>query len=183
MDPCGNRAALTPQGAKGLQSRTLSPLLPSTQETPQHRPRCAVKGQQRATQYHGGVRLFFFFERGVKCAKKKKPLQMMTTLHSPTCAPGEEGTGPGGEAACTSSCPWEMPSAPLTLQGAAQFTPALCSFPRVMPSQTTRPVCHHPLCLAQLLAHHAKWVLQGVEKGHAQEGASKATYLPRWGFK
>lgn len=60
MDPCGNRAALTPQGAKGLQSRTLSPLLPSTQETPSTDPAVQSKGSKGQHSTMEGSGYFFF---------------------------------------------------------------------------------------------------------------------------
>lgn len=105
------------------------------------------------------------------------PLKMM--LQPPACAPGEEGTGLGGEAACASSCP-QHPSP-------CEGLPSSRSFPTAVPPLTTRPGWHLPhgrgclslpQCLAQLSAHHTEWVLQGVEKGHVQaqgEGATKGT--------
>lgn len=197
MGPRRNQAALTPQGAKGLQSRTLSPLSLAPRRPPaQPSPPlgltllCSHRAAKGAAVPRGSQ--VDLFERGVKCAKKM-PLKMM--LQSPTCAPGGGGDRTWGEAACASSCPREMPSASLTLRGAAQLMPTLRPFPGVMPLLTTRPgchlprggggLCHYPPRLAQLLACHTKGMLQGVEKGHAwaRGGATKATPLPRGDFQ
>lgn len=93
MGPRRNQAALTPQGAKGLQSRTLSPLSLAPRRPPaQPLPPlgltllCSHRAAKGAAVPRGSQ--VDLFERGVKCAKKM-PLKMM--LQSPTCAPGGGG--------------------------------------------------------------------------------------------
>lgn len=116
------------------------------------------------------------------CKKKKKKKPLKTMLQSPACTPGGGGHRTWGRGCLRlppahEKCPQHpspceglpsscQPHAPSQVDATPDHKARLSPLPGWGGEEVS---VASPWCLAQLLARHTKWMLQGVEKGRHGE--------------